>query len=70
MKATVKSHFTVITDKHRRYDFEAGEQEIPAEVANHWYVKAHIEPQAEVYDAPEAAPLDEPEARKTLKAKK
>lgn len=64
--ALVKNAFTLITDDHRRYDFTAGEQEIPEEIADHWYVKAHIEPVAEVYDAPEV----EPESAETSEPRK
>lgn len=76
--AIVKSAFTLITDDHRRHEFTAGEQEIPGELADHWYVKAHCEPE---YDSPVepvfeavAETTDEPaqvaEPRKTIKAKK
>lgn len=72
MKLKVLHSFTLITDDHRRYDFAAGEQEIPEEIADHWYVKAHIEPVSEVYDAPEAEPelADAPETRKAGRPKK
>lgn len=55
--ALVKQPFTLITDDHRRFEFDAGEQHIPAEIANHWYVKAHVEPAPVAYDEP--APVEE-----------
>lgn len=74
--AIVKSDFTLILDDHRRFEFVAGKQEIPDELADHWYVKAHCEPE---YHAPVVAetvaetpvePAQVAEPRKTLKAKK
>lgn len=49
MKSIVKSDFTLILDDGRRFEFASGEQDIPGELADHWYVKAHCEPE---YDAP------------------
>lgn len=77
-KVIIKSAFTLITDDHRRHEFAAGEQEIPGELADHWYVKAHCEPE---YDSPVvveepavAETSDEPapvaEARKPGRPKK
>ncbi|MEL6237001.1 MAG: hypothetical protein AAFO57_00030 [Pseudomonadota bacterium] len=52
-KVILKSAFALITDDHRRHEFAPGEQEIPDELADHWYVLAHCEPKPEAYDAPE-----------------
>lgn len=64
--AIVKSPFTLITDDGRRIEFAAGEQDIPSELADHWYVQAHCEPATGVYDAPEqpaeGVPADDPAA--------
>jgi len=51
--AIVKSDFTLILDDGRRFEFAAGEQNIPGELADHWYVKAHCEPE---YDASVQSP--------------
>lgn len=52
-KVIIKSAFTLITDDHRRHEFAAGEQDIPGELADHWYVKAHCEALPVAYDVPE-----------------
>lgn len=58
-KVIIKSAFGLITDDHRRFEFAAGEQDIPDELADHWYVRAHCEPFPEAYDIPDIAPADE-----------
>ncbi|MGF6837058.1 hypothetical protein QF001_000925 [Paraburkholderia youngii] len=82
--AIVKSDFTLILDDGRRFEFSAGAQDIPAELADHWYVKAHCEPEPVAYDAPveavvepaivetpiESAEVAEPEKRRPGRPKK
>jgi hypothetical protein len=76
--ALVKSDFTLILDDGRRFEFAAGEQDIPGELADHWYVKAHCEAFPEAYDIPvaavetpiESAEVAEPEKRKPGRPKK
>jgi hypothetical protein len=51
-KVILTSAFALITDDHRRHEFAPGEQEIPDELAEHWYVKAHCEAKPMEYDVP------------------
>jgi len=69
--------FTLICDDHRRFEFAAGEQEIPDELADHWYVKAHCENLPAAYDLEVTAdvvtaddPVADPEKRKAGRPKK
>lgn len=71
------SDFTLICDDGRRFEFAAGEQDIPDELADHWYVKAHCEALPVTYDEPEVAtdveaeePAAESEKRRPGRPKK
>lgn len=75
---TFTEGFTLLCDDGRRFEFAAGEQEIPDELADHWYVKAHCEDLPAAYDSPEVTadaestddPVAEPEKRKAGRPKK
>ena len=57
MKVVFISPFTLITDDHRRFEFAAGVQDIPDELADHWYVKAHLVENADTIVEPAADPV-------------
>lgn len=63
-KVIVRSGFGLLCDDGRRFEFVAGAQEIPDELIEHWYVKAHLEPEYDAQGASEPAPQTEPEKRK------
>lgn len=54
-KVILTGAFVLITDDHRRFEFAAGKQDIPDELSDHWYVKAHCE---QGYHAPVKAEVE------------
>lgn len=62
MRAVVAKAFSVLLDAGgRRLSFAAGEQEIPDEIAGHWYVRLHLaEPTEPAELADEASPSATP----------
>ena len=69
----VRKEFRVLTDDGKMHVIQSGLQEIPPELADHWYVKANVEapprPQAEI-DADEKAAAEARVAEEKAAAEK
>ncbi|MBZ9939143.1 hypothetical protein LB518_22795 [Mesorhizobium sp. BR1-1-16] len=62
MRLTIARPFTLLLSGNQRLSFAAGEQEVPDEHADHWYVQAHVvkpEPDDAAPTAESAPPEDD-----------